>query len=102
MIKHSITHLNATQNQGQISSIEKIYQHPKYIGTAYYDIAVLKIASVVFGPHLRPICLPDPSNFDIDKYNDKTTTLIGWGSKDTTSNPSSTLKRVILTIYANR
>jgi len=102
MIRHGVTNLNQTRNQGQTFSIQKIYQHPKYIGTAYYDIAVLKIAPVKFGPHLRPVCLPDSSNFATDQYDDKTTTLIGWGSKDSTGIASPILKRTILTIYDNR
>ena len=102
MIRHGVNDLKQPRNQGQTFSIEKMYQHPKYTGTAYYDIAVLKIASVNFGPDLRPICLPDPSNFKIDQYDDKSATLIGWGSKELTGITSPTLRRTLLTIYDNR
>jgi len=34
--------------------IEKIFKHPKYNGTAYYDIAVLQIDRVKFSAFLRP------------------------------------------------
>ena len=102
MIRHGVKHLNQTRNQGQIFSVEKKIRHPKYIGTAYYDIAILKIAPVKFGPQLRPVCLPEPSNFKIDRYDDKTATLIGWGSTDLNGVTSSILKKTILTIYHNR
>ncbi len=102
MIRHGVNDLKQNRNQGHMFLIEKMYQHPKYIGTAYYDIAILKIAPVVFGPHLRTICLPDPSDFKIDQYDDKLSTLIGWGSKEKTGTTSPTLKRTILTIYDYR
>ena len=102
MIRHGVNDLKQPRNQGQTFSIEKMYQHPKYTGTAYYDIAVLKIASVNFGPDLRPICLPDPSNFKIDKYENDATDLIGWGSEDFTGPTSPKLKRIIQTIYDYR
>jgi len=46
--------------------------------------------------------LPDSSNFKENQYDDKTTTLIGWGSKDTTGDTSPILKRIILRVYENR
>jgi len=102
MIRHGVNRLNQTGNHGQLFSIEKKIRHPKYNETAYYDIAILKIAPVKFGPQLRPVCLPEPSNFKIDRYDDRTATLIGWGSTDLTGATSSILKRTILTIYDNR
>jgi hypothetical protein len=79
--------------------IEKIFKHPKYTGTAYYDIAVLQIARVKLTAFLRPVCLPDSSKFELHRYDDKTATLIGWGSNDVTGSTSASLKRTILTIY---
>ncbi len=99
MIRHGVINLNQMQNKGhgQTFLIKKVFQHPKYIGTAYFDLAVLQIAPVKFNANLRPICLPSSSDFKIDHYEDKTTTLIGWGSKDNTD-----LKTSILTIYEYR
>jgi len=102
MIRHGVNDLTLPNNKGQTFAIEKITQHPKYIGTAYYDIAVLQIAPVKFLSNLRPVCLPDPSKFKVDQYEEKTTTLIGWGSKEASGKISSTLRRTILTIYEYR
>ena len=102
MIRHGVTDLALPRNKGQTFAIEKISQHPKYSGKAYYDIAKLQIAPVKFLSHLRPVCLPDPLKFKIDQYDERTTTLIGWGSKDITGKTSTTLKRTILTIHEYR
>ncbi len=102
MIRHGVNRLNPTGKRGQIFLIEETLRHPKYTGRAYYDIAILKIAPVKFGPQLIPICLPEPSNFKIDRYDDRTATLIGWGSTDLNGVTSSILKKTILTIYHNR
>ena len=99
MIRHGVTNLALPPNKGQTFVIEKIFQHPKYVGTAYFDIAVLQISPVKFLRQLRPVCLPDPSKYEIDQYEEKTTTLIGWGSKEISGDPSPILKRTILTVY---
>jgi len=82
--------------------IKRIYKHPKYNETAYFDIAVLQIAPVNFKAHLRPVCLPDSSSFKIDQYDGLASTLIGWGSKSANGKNSATLRRIILTIYEYR
>ncbi len=102
MIRQGINNLNETRNKGQLFSIEKIFRHPKYSGTAYYDIAMLQIAPVKFDSYLRPVCLPDSSDFRLSRYEEKASTLIGWGSKEASGKTSSTLKRTILTIYDYR
>ena len=102
MIRHGVVNLKENKRKGRTFAIEQIFQHPKYKGTAYYDIAVLQIARVTFDYHLRPICLPDPSNFKIDKYENDATDLIGWGSEDFTGPTSPKLKRIIQTIYDYR
>ena len=102
MIRHGVTQLNQTKSKGQTFQIEKIFIHPKYNETGYFDIAVLQIAPVNFNLHLRPICLPNPSDFRIDQYYDRASTLIGWGSKESAGTTSPTLKRIILTIYDDR
>jgi len=88
--------------QAEDFDIENIFKHPKYDGTAYYDISVLQIAPVTFTAYLRPICLPDSSLFTLDQFNNKNTSLLGLGSRDITANYSPTLKRTFLTIYENR
>ena len=102
MIRHGVVNLNENKSKGQTFPIEKTFQHPKYKGTAYFDIAVLQIALVTFSYHLRPICLPHPSNFKIDKYENDASDLIGWGSDDFTGPTSPKLKRIILSIYEYR
>ncbi len=102
MIRHGIGNLNLTRNYGQTFEIKETYKHPKYNGTAYYDIAVLKIAPVEFNAYLRPICLPDSSDFDVNAYNNDAADLIGWGSGDYSGATSLKLKRAILKIYKYR
>jgi hypothetical protein len=102
MIRHGVVNLNDNRSKGQTFLIEKTFLHPKYKGTAYFDIAVLQIAPVTFDYNLRPICLPDPSNFKIDKYENYASDLIGWGSEDLTGPTSPKLKRIILTIHEYR
>jgi hypothetical protein len=81
----------------------QIFKHPKYIvGIAYNDIAVLIIIPVEFTIRVRPICLPNPSNFKLDQYEDNLSTLIGWGSQAVNGKPSDTLKRTTLRIYDYR
>jgi hypothetical protein len=103
MIRHGVSNLNQTRNElrGETITIEKVFQHPKYKRTAYFDIAVLQIAPVEFNAYLRPICLPKPLDFKIDKYDNYLSQLIGWGSEEL-GTPSPKLKRVILQIYEYR
>jgi hypothetical protein len=103
-IRHGDTNLEDSSDDGRAIDFDilKIFKHPKYSGKAYYDIAVLQINPVEFLSYRRPVCLPDPSNFKLDQYEEKTTTLIGWGSKELNGKTSSTLKRTILTIYEYR
>ncbi len=102
MIRHGVANLSEIQT-GQNISIEKYFQHEKYIDeSAYFDIAVLQIAPVEFSSQLQPICLPDPMKFKIDQYDDKTSNVIGWGSQDLHGNTSPTLRRAVLSIYDYR
>jgi len=61
-----------------------------------------------FLSYRRPVCLPDPEKlvkfefFKVDQYEGRLSTLIGWGSKETSGETSATLKRTILTIYEYR
>jgi hypothetical protein len=102
MIRHGVTRLDLPTYWDRTFAIKKIFQHPNYIGTAYYDIAVIQIAPIEFHRNLSPICLPDPSKFKIDQYDDKTATLIGWGQEEISGQTSQTLKRSLLTIYEYR
>jgi hypothetical protein len=102
MIRHGVLNLTDNKSKGRTFSIEKTFQHPNYTGIAYFDIAVLQIAPVTFDYNLRPICLPNATNFKIDKYENDASDLIGWGSKDLTGPTSPTLKRVIISIYEYR
>jgi hypothetical protein len=82
MIRHGVVNLNLSREIGQTFSIKAVFQHPKYIETAYYDIAVLQIAPVTFDAHLRPICLPDSSEFTVNAYDNDAADLIGWAVKN--------------------
>ena len=102
MIRQGVPNLNQTKENGNTFSIKKIFQHPEYIGTAYYDIAVLEIAPVQFKANLRPICLPDSSDFTVNKYDNDAADLIGWGSDEYLGKTSPRLKRAVLKIYTYR
>ena len=102
MIRHGVSNLNLTRNNGQTFEIKETYKHPKYIGNAYYDIAVLQIAPVEFNANLRPICLRNSSDFDVNEYNNDAANLIGWGSGEYLGTTSLKLKRAILKIYKYR
>ncbi len=94
---------NTDDKNVQEIEIEEIHKHPKYIEeVAYYDIAVLKVRPVVFTAHVKPICLPNPENFKIDKYEGHSSTLIGWGASTDDGKPDPILRRTILTIYDYR
>jgi hypothetical protein len=83
--------------------ILEVFTHLNYKhGLAYYDSAVLIIPSAEFTSHVRPICLPNPEDYRLDRYYGDTSTLIGWGNSVRTGQPSEQLKRTILTIYEYR
>ena len=75
--------------------IEQVYTHPKYVQSkAYYDIAVLIIPTIQFTKRVRPICLPaSPQTIELNKYEGRLSTLIGWGYQFHTGKPSATLKK---------
>ncbi len=102
MIRHGVFNLNQTRNKGQTFEIQETFTHPKYNGSAYYDIAVLQIAPVTFNVHLRPICLPNSSNFNANAYDNDAADLIGWGSQEFLGKTSTTLRRAILKIHKYR
>lgn len=102
MIRHGVSNLNQTRSKGQIFEIEKTFKHPKYSGNAYYDIAVLQIAPVTFNAGLRPICLPDSSEFSLNEYDKDAADLIGWGSEEILGKTSEKLRRAILKIHKYR
>ena len=84
-------------------AINEVFIHPNYKhGLAYYDVAVLIIPNVEFTSHVRPVCLPNPEDYRLDRYYGDTSTLIGWGNSERLGKTSEQLKRTILTIYEYR
>ena len=81
--------------------IKSIHKHPKYIDSqAYYDVAVLKMASPVeYSFYIRRICLPRKVNDDITKYDHRGVTVTGWGKTKQFGQTSSTLRGAVLTIF---
>ncbi len=104
MIRHHVFDLNRPRyNQsGNTFSIEKYFFHSKYNGNAYFDIAVIQIASVNFSENLRPVCLPNPTNFETNRYDERSATLISWGTYYPAYRRATTIKKTIWTIYGNR
>ena len=77
--------------------------HPDYDGkSAYYDVAILETKPVIFSRAILPVCLPNSPSDDIEKYDDRSVELIGWGSTESRGSSSNTLKRVSITIFPNR
>ena len=100
MIRLGLSDLTLSIYEGVTFSIEKVSVHPKYNGTAYFDIAVLQINQVL--PHLRQVCLPDSSKFEIDQHEERAATLIAWRNSFSSAQFSKTIKRINLTIFEYR
>ena len=83
--------------------INKQIVHPKYDEvSSYYDVAILETSPVTFSKFISPVCLPETPSDNIDKYDNYSVELIGWGQTDLHSKTSDKLKRVSLKIYPLR
>ena len=69
-------------NDEVMRNITKHYIHENFVQPqAYHDIAIWEMDSPVnFTDKLRPVCLPQNTQFDIDKHRDKLVTLTGYGN----------------------
>ena len=77
--------------------------HPKYNAlTSYYDVAILETSPVTFSKFISPICLPQLSSDDINKYDNDFVDLIGWGQENLYGKTSDKLDRVSLKIHPLR
>jgi len=83
--------------------INKQTMHPKYNKVAsYYDVAILETSPITFSKFISPVCLPETSNDQINKYENDLVELTGWGQTDLHSKTSDKLKRVSLKIHPLR
>ena len=72
--------VSLVSERGDFQAIEKsqLTVHPEYDEGAGFDVAVVYLAeSLVFGDRLRPICLPESSDVDVDAYKDDYVRLLG-------------------------
>ena len=64
-----------TRDSGSFS----VHIHPAYTAfSANYDIAIIRLKQpLLFGIHVRPVCLPDRPSPDVDNRKDSLVTLTG-------------------------
>ncbi len=90
----------------EVLSIIEATVHPKFNGvSAYYDVAVLKTKKITFSRAKIPVCLPtsfDVKSFDVNKYEDKSVHLIGWGSSILNGNLNARIKRVDIKVFSQK
>ena len=90
---HSIRSLTKT-----LDVIRKI-PHPMYIeGVAYFDIAILQTANVTY----TPVCLPQVSAANYEKFDYRSVELTGWGSQNALGSGFKKLNRLTLTVFPFR
>nr|XP_040236114.2 phenoloxidase-activating factor 2-like [Anopheles coluzzii]A0A1S4H5S2.1 RecName: Full=Inactive CLIP domain-containing serine protease A8; Contains: RecName: Full=Inactive CLIP domain-containing serine protease A8 light chain; Contains: RecName: Full=Inactive CLIP domain-containing serine protease A8 heavy chain; Flags: Precursor [Anopheles gambiae] len=75
-----------------------IIVHPEYNSVGLLnDIALAQLKqNVVYDKHIRPICLPNPT----DRFDDQLCISTGWGIEALTSAYANVLKRVDLPVIA--
>ena len=83
--------------------IEEIILHPKYKGTSYFDIALVKLKEDLdFNDAISPICIPDLPTLDVNHRVHHATTLTGWGATEKHGQTSPILRKGQLTIFATK
>ncbi len=92
--------------RAHVSKVALFIRHPYYSSpAAYYDVAVAKLESPIkrFSEFVSPICLPDVSSENADKYRGDTTYVAGWGTLKRTDVPTSDILRsVSLTLWPQK
>lgn len=77
--------------------------HPDFDGlTSYYDVALVQTDILMFSKSISPICLPNWSSDDVNKYDNYHVELTGWGKTRLSGRVSDKLRRVSLRIYPSR
>ena len=61
--------------------------HPLYNNiSSYYDIGIIHTAEEIeFDKDVKPICLPNQPNSDVNFIASRTTHIAGWGQEDEVS-----------------
>lgn len=83
----------------------KITIHPKYdFISSYYDVAVLELNQpVTFTKFVKPICLPERPDENLEKYKDDFVTLTGWSKNSRLDKEEeTTLGDVHLKVFSQR
>ena len=80
--------------------LKNIIIHPKNKRLqAYYDVALVKIDPVEYGPAIRTICMPVESYSREDIYDGDAATVIGWGSYNSSRVTAPKLKTASVSIF---
>ncbi|XP_053676663.1 uncharacterized protein LOC128726846 [Anopheles nili] len=84
----------------KINIDRNIIIHPEYTSIGFLnDIALLRLQEqVVYQKHIRPICLPEPS----DVFDGQLCTSTGWGMEAHTRKYANVLKRVDLPVVSRQ
>ncbi len=97
--------LKSARDNGNAKDLDIInkFIHPEYDGKAsYFDVAILETEKITFSRAVRPVCLPNKINNDINKYAHDQAELIGWGSSEITGNVANELKRVSVKVFPRK
>ena len=59
-------------------SASNVVRHPKYVGGAYYDVAVVHVEKrFPFNKFIKPICLPEQNDSNLDRHKGQLMRLAG-------------------------
>ena len=60
--------------------------HPQYAGSAYYDISIIRVETILFSDRVYPICLPSEYSSDRNDLEKQQGIALGYGAMDQFSN----------------
>ena len=87
-------------------TIKEITIHPQFekkSKAAYHDVAILILESAVqFDDTIRPVCLPEESNIEVNHMAGAAASVSGWGKTNDFSSASETLKTAHISVYNQR
>ena len=60
--------------------------HPQYAGSAYYDVSIIRVETILFSDRVYPICLPSEYSSDRNYLEKQQGIALGYGPMDQFSN----------------
>ena len=84
-------------------SASNVVRHPKYVGGAYYDVAVVHVEKrFPFNKFIKPICLPEQNDSNLDRHKGQLMRLAGTISQVLSLQNSCTLIVASLTGWGSQ